>query len=89
MQRVVLGAVDAVQFEKRYVHRDGHIVWVQLTASLVRDPTGQPLYTSTQLLDISARHAAEEALRHSEARLRGFIEALPVGAVLTSPHGER
>jgi diguanylate cyclase (GGDEF)-like protein/PAS domain S-box-containing protein len=50
------------QMEKRYLHRDGHLVHVQLSVSLVRDEYGEPLYFISQMQDISERKAFEDAL---------------------------
>ena len=38
------GARQSYECEKRYIHADGHVVWVALTASLVCDEHGEPLY---------------------------------------------
>ncbi|WP_369925352.1 EAL domain-containing protein [Xanthomonas sp. NCPPB 2632] len=48
--------------EKRYVHRDGHTVHGLLSASLVRDEHGEPLYFISQVQDITERKAFEDAL---------------------------
>lgn len=49
------GTIPSYQVEKRYRHAFGHFVWVLLTASLVRDPRGEPLYVVSQIQDISDR----------------------------------
>jgi len=63
MQRVLSGAVPTYQMEKRYIHTDGHVVWVQLTVSLVRDAAGKPLYFVSEILDVTDRRRAESELR--------------------------
>jgi two-component system sensor histidine kinase/response regulator len=50
------------QLDKRYIHRDGHVVWIRLTASLVRDCAEKPLYFISQIEDITARKALEDNL---------------------------
>jgi PAS domain S-box-containing protein len=50
------------QMEKRYFHREGQIVWIRLTASLVRDAGGAPLHFVSQIEDITERKRLEEAL---------------------------
>lgn len=50
------------QLEKRYLHRDGHAVWIRLTASLMRDAAGAPLHGIAQIEDITERKCLEENL---------------------------
>ena len=68
--RLLAGEIDNYRMDKRYIHKDGHVVWCVLDVALVRDSNGVPLYTSTQIKDITARKQAEDALRKSEDRFR-------------------
>jgi diguanylate cyclase (GGDEF)-like protein/PAS domain S-box-containing protein len=60
--------------EKRYIRKDGSVVWVNLTVSLLRETSGEPLYSVSQVQDITERKRAEEALRESEERYRTVVE---------------
>ncbi len=60
--------------EKRYYHKRGHIVWVQLSVSLVRDSQDEPLYFVAQVQDITERRYIEAELRQSEERYRLLAE---------------
>ena len=71
------GEIDTYQLEKRYLHKDGHAVWVDLTTAVQRDQAGDPAYCIAIIEDIGARKRAEEALRESEARLRHTVENAP------------
>jgi diguanylate cyclase (GGDEF)-like protein/PAS domain S-box-containing protein len=69
------GELERAGFEKRYIRRDGTVVWVNLTVALVRDGHGEPQHEISIMEDISARKTAEhereiaeQALRESEAR---------------------
>jgi PAS domain S-box-containing protein len=62
LRQVLAGANQSYQMEKRYFHRQGQIVWVLLSVSLVRDARGQPLYFISQIQDVTERKAAEQAL---------------------------
>jgi PAS domain S-box-containing protein len=64
--QTVAGAIDQYQMEKRYRHKDGHLVWGHLSAGVVRDASGQPLYLVGHIQDITNRKRAEEALRVSQ-----------------------
>src|SRR5574337_652719 len=62
MTRLLAGECENYQLEKRNLHKDGHLVHIQLSVSLVRDDQGVPLYFVSQAQDISERKAFEEAL---------------------------
>ncbi|MBI3887166.1 MAG: PAS domain S-box protein [Opitutae bacterium] len=78
-QRLLDGRARSFQFEKRYFHRAGHTVWVNLTSSLVRDSAGAPVHFVSQIEDISARKKLEAALRESEERVRLAAAVAGVG----------
>jgi len=61
--RVRAGELDSAHFEKRYVRKDGSVMWVDLTVALARDETGQPLYEIAVVEDITERRRVQEELR--------------------------
>jgi diguanylate cyclase (GGDEF)-like protein/PAS domain S-box-containing protein len=63
-KRMMAGEVHEQSREKRYRHKDGHYIWVNLTSSLVWDSSGQPKYYSTVVEDISRRKQVEGELLH-------------------------
>ncbi|HEX4672964.1 MAG TPA: PAS domain S-box protein [Solirubrobacteraceae bacterium] len=69
LQDVLADRRRSYQMEKRYHHADGHIIWVTLSVSLVRDADGEPLYFISQIEDISSRKQRERALETQAARL--------------------
>ncbi len=69
VRELLEGEREGYGLEKRYLHADGHPVWVALSVSAVRDPEGKPLYLIAQMQDITERKQAEERLRRSQARL--------------------
>lgn len=60
------GDIDAYLMEKRYIHKEGHVVWVSLSVSMVKDDTGKPLYFISQIQDVTEKKQAEKDL--SEAK---------------------
>ena len=60
---------ERYSLEKRYVRKDGTLVWVILTVSLVRDPQGQPDYFISVVEDISDRKKLDEDLRQLTGEL--------------------
>jgi PAS domain S-box-containing protein len=77
LDRLIQGEIQEYQMEKRYFHKDGHIVWGQLTVALQRDENGEPLYCITVIEDITNRKQIEDALSQSETRFRIMAETLP------------
>jgi PAS domain S-box-containing protein len=68
-------AIETYQTDKRYVRKDGRVVWTQLSGSLVWLQSGEPHYFICQIQDITDRVDTERALRASEERFRSIAEA--------------
>ena len=71
------GEVEVSTFEKRYFHKEGHIIWGRVSSSLVKDADGAPDYLISHVQDITQRHRAEAALKTSESRATALLEAIP------------
>ena len=71
-QRVQLlsGAIDHFSQDKRYLRKDGTLVWVTRTESLARDDAGAPLYYIRVIEDITARKQSAQA----QAQLAAIVE---------------
>jgi diguanylate cyclase (GGDEF)-like protein/PAS domain S-box-containing protein len=69
VEDVLSGRRRTYQLEKRYLHADGHVIWVMLSVSLVRDAAGLPLYFISQVADITERKWREEELRDRAEQL--------------------
>jgi diguanylate cyclase (GGDEF)-like protein/PAS domain S-box-containing protein len=80
--RLYSGEVDAVRGEKRYLRKDGSLVWVAYTLALERDAAGVPLYEIAVYDDITARRAMEDALRNSEAHFRQVVDSANEGILV-------
>jgi len=72
---LVAGRGDAYQMEKRYLHKAGHIVWGNLTSSLVRSEHGMPQFIIGMVEDITARKRMEMSLIEAQRRLAESREA--------------
>jgi PAS domain S-box-containing protein len=62
------GELAGSYLEKRYVRKDGEIIWALVNWAIIPDAEGRPLHTVASVQDITARKQAEEALRESEAK---------------------
>lgn len=69
-ERLIAGTAQSYRADRRYLDKHGRTLWVHVTASIVRDAAGAPLYYLGQIQDITERHRAEEALQESLEKLR-------------------
>ena len=58
--------VPILDIEKRYIRKDGSVIWVQVTAAMIRDCEGNVLRSAGVIQDITERKRAEEALLRAE-----------------------
>ena len=61
--------------DKRYIHKNGEILWVSRTASIIRDEQGEPRHFLLMVEDISERKASEAALEKSRRELQAALDA--------------
>ena len=64
---LLAGQRDSYQVEKRYIRRDGSVLWGRRTVSLVRNEAGEPQFVISVVEDITTRKEAQEALAASLA----------------------
>jgi PAS domain S-box-containing protein len=81
------GRIRSYQLEKRYVRRDGTVIWVSVSVGLAVDPEGKPAYCAVIAEDITERKRAEEALRASEETFRSVLENMSEGLMLFDASG--
>jgi PAS domain S-box-containing protein len=65
-RRLADGEISSFRMEKRYIRKDGAVVWADMNTASVPDAHGRPLYCVTHIQDITERKQAEEALREKE-----------------------
>jgi PAS domain S-box-containing protein len=85
-KRVLNGEIDNYSLEKRYIRKDGKILYAIISTSCVRDSSGAISYFVTLVQDITYRKKTEEALRRSEERFRSYFELPLIGIAITSPN---
>ncbi|MDO9141763.1 MAG: PAS domain S-box protein [Methylobacter sp.] len=79
LQELAIGSRDSYQMEKRYFHKKGHIIWILLSGSAVRDATGNTLYFIGQIQDISKRKQDQAMQLENEQRLQFVLRGSQVG----------
>ena len=76
---LVKGESSSARFQKRYIHKNGSIIWADVSSFLQRDSSGKPLYFITALSDITERKLAEDRLIKSEERYRTTLDNMLEG----------
>ena len=79
-RQLLAGEIHSYQMEKRYFDRDGGVVWVLLSVSLVRAEDGSPGYFISQIQDITERRTAQLALERSTAQLAEAQQLAQLGS---------
>jgi PAS domain S-box-containing protein len=82
LEAIRAGERASARFVKRYVRKDGAVVWADESTSLRRDPTGRPLYFVSSAIDVTESHRAQEALLASEVRYRRLFESAKDGILI-------
>ena len=70
------GSAELLDEKRRYIHRDGTVVWTQVRVSIVKASDGRPLYSVVHVEDITERRRADEALRGAQEFSQATIDAL-------------
>ncbi|SFD12367.1 PAS domain S-box-containing protein/diguanylate cyclase (GGDEF) domain-containing protein [Microbulbifer thermotolerans] len=79
----VRGECDVPQMEKRYVRKDGAVVWGHLSCSLARGADGRALYSIAQVEDIDSRKRSEAKLLESRERLQVTLSSIADAVIST------
>jgi len=82
------GEITFSHWEKRYIHKSGKIVWVDISTFLMKDNEGNPENFITEIYDITERKEAEASLRESEEHYRNLVTRIPDGVYKSSHKGK-
>jgi PAS domain S-box-containing protein len=78
VEKINSGEINSTRLEKRFIHKDGNLVWVDLSTTLLRDVNNDPLFYITEIIDITERKNAQLALQDSNERLSLILENSPI-----------
>jgi PAS domain S-box-containing protein len=77
---------DIYRAEKRFVHKDGRILWGRLTSSLIWDSDGTPLFGIGMVENITEHKHAQEELYLEKTRFQQLFENTPLGIAMLDEH---
>jgi len=84
LKLILSGKKDTARFTKRYIHKNGSVIWADIGTTLRRDDNNNPQYFMTSVNDITERKAAEEALRESEERFSKSFRTSPISFIIAN-----
>lgn len=82
-QNLKTGKASGYASEKRYLRKDGSVIWVNAVGNVIRDAEGKPLRTVAVIQDITARKQAEETIRYQAS----LLDAVDQSVVATDMQG--
>ncbi|HEY1253163.1 MAG TPA: PAS domain S-box protein [Terracidiphilus sp.] len=80
--------VNRTEFERRYIHCNGSVVWCRVSISFLTAGDGSPLCSVSHVENITERRHSEQLLRESEARFRNMADSSPSMMWVTGTEGE-
>lgn len=84
---LLAGRKQSYRIEKRYIHKHGHMVDIQLDVCLLRDDVGEPLYFISQMQDITERKRIHQALFEANELAEITFESIGEGVIRMDRHG--
>jgi PAS domain S-box-containing protein len=88
LSQLLNGEADSYTLEKRYLHKDSSVVWVNLTVKIVRNSDNSSKWFVSVIEDISERIQAIEDLSKSEAKFRDLVDNSMVGIFNSTLDGQ-
>jgi len=79
VKKLLDGETDHYQLEKRYFHKRGHVVWIQLNGCVVRDSSGKPLYFISQVQDITLQKTSNDLINEARRKAELLMDVVPSG----------
>lgn len=84
LSEIIAGKRNHYQLEKRYFHKNGHIVYIILGVSMVKNEEGQILYFISQIIDITELKLAEQKLSATLAKNQALLNASTQVAIISA-----
>lgn len=81
---LLTGEIQTNFMEKRFIHKDGHIVWTQINEAMVQNEPEHSFYLVSQIQDITARRQSEAELEQMHRRLLEYSREAGMAEVAIS-----
>lgn len=81
-EHLAKGAMKLYETDKRYIRKDGDVVWVHMRVTVLRNSEGAPQCFLASFEDITWRRKVEETLRDSEEKFRSLFSQSPIPMAL-------
>lgn len=88
MQQFMNGEIDSLNIEKRYIHKNGSVIWINLSIVLLRDSSNNPLYFITTFQDISQVKMLMFELETKKNEFENIIRFAPNPMMIYSEDGD-
>ncbi|MBL7971292.1 MAG: PAS domain S-box protein, partial [Prolixibacteraceae bacterium] len=88
VKRLIAGEIPVYRTEKRYIRKNGQLIWGSLTVAANYDDNGQFLYNVAIIEDITRRKVAEEQLLASKAKLETAIASMTDAIFISDASGQ-
>jgi len=88
IRRLFMNELQTLSFEKRFIHKNGNTVYVNISSVLQRDGQGQPLFIISSVIDITQQRKSETALQEAHDRLKSFVDSNIVGILVATSSGK-
>ncbi len=79
VRETIAGKRSGYDMQKRYLHRDGHVIWAKLSVTLLRDADGEPVHFISHIQDVTSTVEAQARASELAERLGLATEAAKVG----------
>ncbi len=85
--KLLSGEIENYSIDKRYIRKDGDIVYASLNVNSQRNVSNSITYLISSIDDVTDRRKTEAALQASEQMLRTIYDLVPIGISITDPEG--
>jgi len=82
-RKILEGKIESYQGDRKYLRKDGQIIWGRTSVQLIHDAENAPMYFLPMIEDITEKKISESKLLESEKRYRILFENNPDGIIIT------